>query len=97
MHNLPPIQRREIPVLPERPSTHPISDHICRSYPVGRQNFSHASQDALWTLTITVEEGLPGNVQASLVSTLNATGEHSTIATPFVWMDERTLACSLTP
>jgi hypothetical protein len=97
MRNLPPIQRREIPVLPERPCTHPISNQIRRSYPVGRQSFSRASQDELWALTVTVKEGLPQNVQARLISTLNATGGHPTTATPFVRRDERTLACPVTP
>ena len=67
-----PIQHRRIPVLPERPSVHPIDGHISRSYPVGRKSFSRVCQGEVLTLTITTENPISDNIQAKLVTTINS-------------------------
>jgi hypothetical protein len=69
-----PIRHRQIPVLPERPRVHPMAGQIRRSYPVGRQSFSHACQGEILVLTITIGEPLPDNVQARIMTTLNSNG-----------------------
>ncbi|HET6383024.1 MAG TPA: alpha-amylase family glycosyl hydrolase [Armatimonadota bacterium] len=92
-----PIQRQSIPALPERPRVHPVSDHIRRSYPVGHQSFSRAYRGDVLTLTISMEEPLAENVQASLVTTLNSSSGSEWDQVSFVRSDERTLTCRVTP
>jgi len=91
------IQHRRIPALPERSRVHPIAGKICRSYPVGRYNFSRACQGEALNLTITTEDPLPDNVEATLVTTLTSNGGNTWIEFPFVRADERTLMCRVMP
>ena len=91
------IQHRRIPVLPQRPRSHPIDSQISRSYPVGRQSFSRACQGETLTLNITTQDPLPDNVQASLVTTLNSNDGNTRNTVPFARDDERTLVCRITP
>jgi hypothetical protein len=91
------IQHRRIPDLPERPSGHPVSRQIYRSYPVGKQSFSRACQGEILTLTIATKDPLPDNVQASLMTTLNSKGANDWGKVPFVRTDKQTLTCRLTP
>ena len=92
-----PIRHRKIPVLPECPRIRPISGHLCRSYPVGRQSFSRACQGDILTLTITAEDPLPGNIRANLVTTLNSNDGNIWSTIPFVRDDAHTLVCRVTP
>jgi glycosidase len=91
------IQHRRIPVLPKRSSVHPIAGQIYRSYPVGRQSFSRAFQGEVLTLTITMEDPLPDNIQAGLVTTLNSKRGYTSVKVPFVLADKRTLVCNIIP
>lgn len=92
-----PPQHRQIPVLPVRPRVHPLAGKITRSYPVGRQSFSRSDQAQLLTLTISADEPLPANVQASLVTTLMSKDGKSWTSTPFDRADDRSLICRITP
>jgi glycogen debranching enzyme-like protein len=91
-----PIQHRRIPALPERPSGDPIGSQISRSYPVGRQHFSRASQGETLVLTITSADPLPETVAVSLATTLNSNGGDSWLEVPFVRTDDRTFTCTVT-
>jgi hypothetical protein len=92
-----PPQHRQIPVLPVRPRVRPLAGKITRSYPVGRQSFSRSDQAQLLTLTISADEPLPANVQASLVTTLMSKDGKSWTSTPFDRADDRSLICRITP
>ncbi len=91
------MNHREIPIIPLRPCVHPISKHIIRSYPVGRQNFSRACQGEILNLSISTEEALPDQIQASLITTLNSKEGDSWIEIPFVRIDDKTLTCQIKP
>lgn len=91
------VQHRRIPVLPTRPRVHPMACPIDRSYPVGRQRFSRACQEELLTLTISMKDPLPANVQARLMTTVNSRDGKTWNAIPFTRRDERTLVCLVTP
>ena len=89
-------QHRQIPVLPERPRVHPIDGGIARSYSVGRQSFSRACQGGVLVLTITTNRALAGNVQASLMTTLNSADGNGWTKVPFVRSaDAKTLTCRI--
>jgi hypothetical protein len=92
-----PIQHRRIPVLPECPRTSPIANHICRSYPLGRQSFSRVYQGAILTLTISTEDPLPDDIQANLITTLNSKDGNTWNKVPFMHEDLRMLVCRVTP
>jgi hypothetical protein len=89
--------RRRIPVIPQRPRVHPIAGAVSRSYPVGRHSFSRGCEGEVLAFTITTEDSLPANVQASLVTTLNSDGGHARAEFPFVRVDDRTLTCRVMP
>jgi hypothetical protein len=90
-------EHRQIPVLPERPRVHPVSDHLWRSYPVGRQSFSRACQGQALALSITTKDPLPDKVQVSLMTSLNSNGGSEWNKIPFARADERTLTCGIVP
>jgi hypothetical protein len=92
-----PIQHRRIPALPERPRGHPIAGQITRSYPVGRQSFSRASQGEALTLTIATNDPLADNTQANLVTTPNSKTGQEANEIRFVRTNDRTLVCRITP
>ncbi len=91
------LSHRPIPVLPECPRVIPIAGHITHSYPVGRQSYSRAFQGKAMLLTITVENPLPSNIQANLVTTMNSDSANSWNIVPFNVINERKLICSITP
>ncbi len=86
---------RQIPVLPERPRAHPISGHVSRSYPVGRQSVARACAGAVVTLTIFTQDPLPPHVQARIASIPNSNGPNDRTTVPFVQFDPRTLVCHM--
>jgi len=91
------LTHRQIPALPQRPYSPPIAGKVFRSYPVGHQNFSRACQGKPLTLTLTMGDPIPGNVDASLVTTMASTDENVWTIIPFVQTGERTLTCQVTP
>jgi starch synthase (maltosyl-transferring) len=88
-----PTPRRQVPVLPDRPRVHLLSNQIHRSYPVGRQNFSRACRGEVLVLTITTEDPLPDGIQAVLSTTLNAQGSERWGEVLFERTDGHTLTC----
>lgn len=92
-----PTMRRAVPVLPMRPRAHPIAGHLCRSYPVGRQNFLRACQGEEMGLHIRTHAPLPANVRANLITTMSSLDGETEAAIPFVRADDLTLTCGLTP
>jgi hypothetical protein len=92
-----PMQHRPIPVLPLRPRVHPLGSQISRSFPVGRQSFSRASQGEALTLTITANAPSPRNVQVNLVTSMNSKSGEAVNKIPFVRADDRTVVCRVTP
>lgn len=92
-----PTNRRLIPILPDRPYSHPISSQITRSYPVGRDNFSRAYLGKVITLTISAADPVPDNLQAILMTTINLNGDTALADIPFVRENERTLTCDIKP
>ena len=91
------IHPSRIPVLPKCPIIHPFDDHIIRSYPVGRQNFSRACQGEDLVLRIKTGSPLPKNIRANLVSTLDSINSKSWSKVPFKIIDKRTLVCHVKP
>jgi len=91
------IQHRRIPVLPERPSVHPIAGHISRLYPVGRKSFSRADQGEILSLTITTENPIPDKIQARLVTTMNSDDGKAWNTIPFKRDNARSMVCLMTP
>jgi hypothetical protein len=91
------FQHRQIPVLQESPRIRPLSGHIIRSYPVGRQSFSRACQGEVLTLTITTEHPIPDNIQAKLVTRMNSNDGKTWNTVPFTRDNERSLVCHITP
>ena len=90
-------QHRRIPVLPESPIVLPIAGHISRSYPVGRLSFSRAFQGEVFSLIISTENPLPGNIMANLITTINSNGDNTWNTIPFSHNNERILECRVTP
>lgn len=91
------IHHRRIPVLPNRPITHPIALQIRRSYPVGRQSFSRACKGKNMTLTITTEDPLPKKIRANIITTMNSGADSEWEKIPFTKEDARTLVCQIKP
>lgn len=89
--------RRRIPALPDRPLVHAIAGKVHRSFQAGLQCFSRAFQGEVHTLTITNDEGFPPDVQAILLTSLNAFERATLVKSPFERTDERTLTCRVTP
>lgn len=88
---------RRIPVLPDRPVSYPIARQIQRSYPVGRQSFSRACKGKKMVLTITTEEPLPPQIQANIITDMNANKDNEWEKFPFERIDDRTLLCQFKP
>lgn len=92
-----PNLHRPIPILPARPRVHPIADHVCRSYPVGRQNFARISQGGSFPVSIATDNPLPPDVRARLVTTLNSDPAHGLAEIPLKRSNDRTLSSAITP
>jgi starch synthase (maltosyl-transferring) len=92
-----PIQRRQVPVLPERPAALSVVRKAQRSYPVGRHLYSRAFAGKVLELTISAGDYFPPQVQARLVTTFNARQPGDPIEFPFTRSDERTFTCRITP
>ena len=92
-----PFHHLPIPRLPERPCIHPISSHIERSYPVGRQNFSRAWQGKPMVLTISSEIPFNPSVLIELVTTLNVNNGAKWNSIPFQRVDDFSYECSIVP
>jgi len=90
-------QHRRIPVLPNRPVTHPFARQIVRSYPVGRQSFSRACTGKNMSLVITMEEGLPPKLKANILTTMNSKDGNEWQKIPFVRTHKKTMECELKP
>ncbi len=91
------ILHRPIPVLPDSPRIRPIAGHINRSYPVGRQSFSRACKGKVMTLKITMEHPIQQDIQAKLVTNINANGGRTWHTVPFTREDDQSLVCHVTP
>lgn len=91
------IQHRHIPVLPERPRTHPIEGQIIRSYPVGRENFSRSYQGKVLELTITSNVPFSPDAQANLLTNMDSKDGEKWSDVPFSRKDERTFMCQFVP
>jgi hypothetical protein len=91
------ITHRPIPVLPACPRAKSIVNDIRRSYPTGRQEFSRAFSGSPLELTVSTGEQFPPNLQATLVTTLNASFGAEWIDVPFVRTDDKTFTCRIVP
>ncbi len=91
-----PIQRRQIPVLPERPAAEPVVSKAQRSYPMGRHLYSRAFAGKVMELTVCAAHHFAPNVRARLVTSLNARGGDA-MEYPFERTDDRTFTCRVTP
>jgi hypothetical protein len=91
------IQHRPIPVLPDCPRVRPIAEHISRSYPVGKQNYSRAFQGKPFSLTINTTNPIPASIKANLITNINSHNGNQWLKTPFEHNDDHTLVCNITP
>jgi len=91
------ITHRPIPVLPACPRARSIVNDIRRSYPTGRQEFSRAFSGSPLELTVSTGEQFPANLQATLVTTINAGFGTEWIEVPFVRTNDKTFTCRIVP
>jgi hypothetical protein len=91
------VTHRPIPVLPECPRARSIVNDIRRSYPTGRQEFCRAYSGSPFELTVSTGEQFPPNLQATLVTTLNANRGSEWIEVPFARIDDKTFTCKIVP
>ncbi len=92
-----PIERRPIPMLPERPRSPAVTHQFRRSYPVGRQEFSRAIAQRPLELAFSTDDPFPTPMQALLDTTVNAPAPGDWITIPFEQSNDRTFTCRLTP
>ncbi len=92
-----PMQRRQVPVLPERPAAESVVRKAHRSYPVGRHLYSRAFAGNVLELTISAANHFPPDVQARVVTTLNSKRGEDPIRYPFVRSDDRHFTCRIAP
>lgn len=88
---------RRIPPLPSRPRQLPVSGHITRSYPVGRQNYFRAYQGQGLKLGLTTEQPLPSDVHVRLTTTMNGRESDAWISIPFDRVNDQTQECLIYP
>ncbi|HWE04131.1 MAG TPA: alpha-amylase family glycosyl hydrolase [Tepidisphaeraceae bacterium] len=91
------VTHRPIPILAACPRAKSIATDIRRSYPTGRQEFSRAFSGSELELTVSAGERFPPDVQATLVTTLNANRGSEWVEIPFVRRDEKTFTCRIVP
>jgi len=91
------MQRRHIPVLPDRPAAESVVRKAHRSYPVGRHLYSRAFAGKVLELTISAGDHFPPDVQARLVTALNSKRGEDPIEHPFVRSDDKTFTCRIVP
>ena len=91
-----PIQRRQIPILPERPAVKSVATKAQRSYPVGYHLYSRAFAGNVLELTITTSDRWSREVRARLVTMINSK-QADPIEVPFERTDDSTFTCRITP
>jgi hypothetical protein len=92
-----PVTHRPIPALPACPRAKSIANDVRRSYPTGKKEFCRAFAGSEFELTISAGGTFPPEVQATLVTTMNAKREGEWIDVPFVRVNEKTFTCRIVP
>ena len=91
------LTHRPVPPLPRCPKARSIAKEVIRSYPVGRQEFCRALAGSPMELKVSSPEPFPADVQANLLTMLNANSHGDWIDIPFERTDERTFTCRVVP
>jgi hypothetical protein len=91
------VTRRPIPELPVVPRAVLIAKDLHRSYPTGRLEYSRAYVGRTFELCIASGDPFSSNIQAMLVTTINAPLLGEWIRVPFERQDDRTFTCRIVP
>lgn len=91
------VTHGSVPVLPACPRSRSVADHVYRSYPTGKQEFSRAFAGTELELTVSSRQPFRSNVEATLITTVNAPRDGEWIHFPFGRSNESTFTCRIVP